>query len=81
MTACFAQQNTGSFTAMRGGRSSARNAAAYSVILFVMGIAAAVSFIISSVVSAPAVFAVLLGIIILLVLVIILRAQFDIPRG
>ena len=81
MAASFAQQNMNSFTAACSESSSARNAAAYSFILFVLGIAAAMSIIISSVISVRVIFAVLLAVIILLVLVIITKAQLNDPRG
>ena len=81
MTASFAQQNMASFTAVCSESSSARKTAACSFILFVLGIAAAMSFIISSVISLRVVFSVLLAVIVLLVLVIITKPQLNAPRG
>ena len=79
MAASYAQQTMSSFTAKRSDCSSARTAA-YSVILFVLGIAAAMSIIISSVISVR-VFSVVLLSVIIIVLVILTKPQFDNPRG
>ena len=80
MAATFAQQNMNSFTAASSESSFARKAAAFSFILFVMGIAAAVSIIIFSAVSVRIISAVSFAVIILLVLVILIKIQPDL-RG
>ncbi len=82
MTASYAQQNMNSFTAQCSESSSARKSAAYSFITVVMGIAAAMSFIIiSSVVSVRVFSVVLLAIIIIALLVILTKPKQNSPRG